>query len=63
MTAPTAKKIYSSEIASTAQTDAQAPQLAHAAASITLFPSASEIAPTGHSPSQAPQLTQASVIL
>lgn len=60
MTAPSAKKIYSSEIASTGQTDAQAPQLTQLSAFTLRFPSASLIAPEGHSLSHAPQLMHSS---
>ncbi len=51
---------YSSAIASTGQTDAQAPQLMHFSDATALLSFTSLIAPFGHSPSHAPQLMQVS---
>jgi hypothetical protein len=52
-----------SEMASTGQTPAQAPQFWHFAGSIQRRSSFSEMASTGHSLSQEPQFTQASPTL
>jgi len=50
-------------IASTGQTETQAPQSMHLSESITLFDPSSFIASTGQLESQAPQLIQSSLIL